>query len=205
MQVQLEKGLVTCMQGEKNLNDLLSGQKENLGKEGIGFNSELKKKSKKKKKNKKKMPTPSYKAIVFVKEGESAKVKEVVNKDVGAGSSGTISQPLEVETVGTITSSSGTVNPLGAHNNFAGKYNPSYVLMKARDGHVYAKYVGTSYSYDYHWAIWVPKTLVTNKRGPIQKWGPGARVRELCPLPCSFSIPTKSSMPGCELRSGMLG
>ena len=95
-----------------------------------------------------------------------------MNKDVGVGSSRTISQPLDVDTIGTIASSSGTVNPLGAHNNFAGKYNLSYVLMEARDGHVYAKYVGTSYGDDYHWAIWVPKTLVTNKRGPIQKWGP---------------------------------
>ena len=46
-----------------------------------------------------------------------------------------------------------------------------YVLMKARDGHVYANYVGTSYGDDYHWAIWVPKVLVANKRGPDEKWG----------------------------------
>jgi hypothetical protein len=44
---QLEKGLVSCIQGEKNLNDLLSNQKEVVGKEGIGFAP----KSKKKKKN----------------------------------------------------------------------------------------------------------------------------------------------------------
>jgi hypothetical protein len=55
------------------------------------------------------------------------------------------------------------------HNDFAGKYNPSYVLLKSYDGHVFAKYAGTSYGDDYHWDIWVPKTLVTNKRGPIQK------------------------------------
>ena len=34
---QLEKGLVPCIQGEKNLNDLLSNHKEFVGKEGIGF------------------------------------------------------------------------------------------------------------------------------------------------------------------------
>ena len=56
------------------------------------------------------------------------------------------------------------------HNDFAGKYNPSYALMKSIDGCVFAKYVGTSYEDDYHYAIWVPKTLVTNKRGPIPKW-----------------------------------
>ena len=59
---------------------------------------------------------------------------------------------------------------IAPHNDFAGKYNPSYVLLKTNDGHVYAKYVGTSYGDDYHVAIWVPKTLVTNKKGPIQKW-----------------------------------
>ena len=61
------------------------------------------------------------------------------------------------------------------HNDFAGKYNPSYVLMKSRNGCVFAKYVGTSYGDDYHYAIWVPKTLVTNKRGPIPKWVPKSK------------------------------
>ena len=68
------------------------------------------------------------------------------------------------------------VNEAGtSHNNFAGKYNPSYVLMKSYDGSVYAKYVGTSYGDDYHWSIWVPKTLVANKRGPIEKWVPKSK------------------------------
>ena len=44
---QLEKGLFSCIQGVKNLNDLLSNQKEVVGKEGIGFAP----KSKNKKKN----------------------------------------------------------------------------------------------------------------------------------------------------------
>ena len=30
---------------------------------------------------------------------------------------------------------------ISPHNDFAGKYNPSYVLLKSNDGHVYAKYV----------------------------------------------------------------
>ena len=34
---QLKKGLVTCIQGEKNLNDLLSNQKEVVAKEGVGL------------------------------------------------------------------------------------------------------------------------------------------------------------------------
>ena len=32
LKVQLEKGLVSCIQGEKNLNDLLSNQKEVVAK-----------------------------------------------------------------------------------------------------------------------------------------------------------------------------
>ena len=48
---QLEKGLVSCIQGEKNLNELLSNQKECVAKEGIGFDpSQNKKKNKHKKK-----------------------------------------------------------------------------------------------------------------------------------------------------------
>jgi hypothetical protein len=57
------------------------------------------------------------------------------------------------------------------HNNFAIKYNPSYVLCHAYDGYVYAKFIGSPNEY-IAWSIWVPKTLVTNKRGPIEKWGP---------------------------------
>jgi hypothetical protein len=59
------------------------------------------------------------------------------------------------------------------HNNFAGKYNPSYVLCKYDDGYVYARYVGPCNEYAFReYAIWVPKTLVTNVKGPIEKWVP---------------------------------
>ena len=60
---QLEKGLVTCIQGEKNLNDLLSNQKEAVAKEGVGFVT----KSKNKKKNDKTHRPPPLKQT-FVKE-----------------------------------------------------------------------------------------------------------------------------------------
>ena len=53
--------------------------------------------------------------------------------------------------------------------NKAGDFNPSYVLCRASDGHVYAKFVGSPYEY-IEWSIWVPKTLVTNIKGPITKW-----------------------------------
>jgi hypothetical protein len=52
--------------------------------------------------------------------------------------------------------------------NFAGKYNPHYVLCRDYYGNVYAKYVGPYDGY-IEWTIWVPKVLVTNKRGPIKK------------------------------------
>ena len=143
MKAQLEKGLATCIQGKKNLNDLMSNQKVVVGKEGLGFSPELKKANKKKK-----MPTSPSKYIVFVKEGEPTRKKE---------------EPI----VG-----GKAIRSNATHNDFAGKYNPSYVLMKSKDGYVYAKYVGTTYGNDYHYAIWVPKSLVTNKRGPIPKWVP---------------------------------
>ena len=56
-------------------------------------------------------------------------------------------------------------------SNKADDFNPSYVLCRASDGHVYAKFVGSSYEY-IEWSIWVPKTLVTNIKGPITKWVP---------------------------------
>src|SRR5664279_4360392 len=52
LKAQLGKGLATFIQGEKNLNDLLSNQKGVIGKEGLGFapkpkkaNNKMKKKS----------------------------------------------------------------------------------------------------------------------------------------------------------------
>ena len=139
---QLEKGLVTCIQGEKNLNDLLSNQKEVVAKEGIGFAP----KSKDKKKNDKAKRPPLKKT--FVKEGEGASKEK--NNNVKGG---------DVK--------KGNATP----SNKAGDFNPSYVLCRASDGHVYAKFVGSPYEY-IEWSIWVPKTLVTNIKGPITKWVP---------------------------------
>ena len=48
---------------------------------------------------------------------------------------------------------------------------PSYVLRKTKGGEVYAKLVGPQNAFRFY-AIWVPKTLVTNLRGPIAKWVP---------------------------------
>jgi hypothetical protein len=57
------------------------------------------------------------------------------------------------------------------HHDLAGIANPHYVLFRDYYGDVYAKYVGPNNGY-VAWSIWVPKTLVPNKRGPIDKWGP---------------------------------
>ena len=62
-------------------------------------------------------------------------------------------------------------NVLMRRTNKAGDFNPSYVLCRASDGHVYAKFVGSPHEY-IEWSIWVPKTLVTNIKGPIIKWVP---------------------------------
>jgi DNA repair exonuclease SbcCD ATPase subunit len=52
--------------------------------------------------------------------------------------------------------------------------NPHYELFADYYGDVYARYVGP---YDGYIArsIWVPKTLVTNMRGPIVKWVPKSK------------------------------
>ena len=59
-------------------------------------------------------------------------------------------------------------------SNFAGTNNPNYILYIDYYGDVYAKYVG---SYDGYiaYSIWVPKTLVANQKGPIEKWVPKSR------------------------------
>ena len=46
--------------------------------------------------------------------------------------------------------------------------NPHYELFTDYYGDVYARYVGPYDGY-VAWSIWVPKTLVTNMRGPIEK------------------------------------
>ena len=87
---------------------------------------------------------PPSKVIKFVKEGEVAKDKQtntIVSGDATRGNA--------------------------THNDFVGKYNPSYVLMKSKDGILFAKYVGTSYGNDYHWTIWVPAKCWRSWRGLI--------------------------------------
>ena len=116
-----------------------------MAKEGIGFVP----KPKKKKNDKTKQP-PSLKQT-FVKEGEG-----IFNKKKNNVKGGGVKKNPTIPA------------------NMAGDFNPSYVLCRASDGHVFAKFVGSSYEY-IEWSIWVPKTLVTNLKGPITKWVPKSK------------------------------
>ena len=114
-----------------------------MAKEGIGFAP----KSKNKKKNDKTKRPPPLKQT-FVKEGEGAPKEKKNNAKSGDAKKGKAISP-----------------------NKASDFNPSYVLCRASDGHVYAKFVGSPHEY-IEWPIWVPKTLVANIKGPITKWVP---------------------------------
>jgi prefoldin subunit 5 len=62
----------------------------------------------------------------------------------------------------------------GTHirDDFAGDNNPNYSLYTNYYGNVCARYIGP-YDGFIHYAIWVPKTLVANKKAPIVKqWVP---------------------------------
>ena len=158
LKAELAKGIASCIQGEKSLNELLSKQRDNVSKEGLGYNPKSKNKNKKKG-----LATTPPRVITFVKEGEQAKEKEKGKAKAKDASPSKPASPV-------------TNNKASAptHNNFEERYNPLYVLCRDYNGHVYAKYVGPYDGY-IEWSIWVPKTLVTNLRGPIQKWVPKSK------------------------------
>ena len=107
---QLEKGLVSLIQGEKNLNDLLRNQKEVVAKEGVGFSPKSKNKKKNEKKNDKTKRPPPLKQT-FVKEGEGAPKEKKNNAKSGDAKKGK-----------------------AISSNKVGDFNPSYVLCRASDG-----------------------------------------------------------------------
>ena len=111
--------------GKGVLDEILSKQRTNNGKEGLGY---VPKTKKKKNKNKKKSKS---------------------------------TQPK------TSTTTNDKTNYVG----LAGANNPNYELFCDYYGDVYASFVGPFDSY-ISWSIWVPKTLFTNMRGPIEKWVP---------------------------------
>jgi hypothetical protein len=192
--IRLKAKLATCIQGEKNLNDLLSNQRMTKGKEGLGFVAESskkrdlglvaeplkkKKKNKKNKKNKKKKkkkkkkpaaaaPTPHvpFDICYAEEEWEELKGKEEKVEVTGVSGSKGPESPAGSSSPESPAPKARVFGP--THNDFAGKYNPHYVLLMDYYGDVYDKYVGPYDGY-IEYAIWVPKILVTNKRGPIQK------------------------------------
>ena len=128
----------------QNLNEVLSHHKESLAKEGLGFDPST---SATKDVALSKGSTPQK--VVFVREGHKEKGKSKVDKVVSrkaARGKPTYNKPKEF-------------------------MPPSYVLRKGKDGYVYAQFVGPRNAFRFY-AIWVPKTLVTNLRGPIVKWVP---------------------------------
>ena len=57
---------------------------------------------------------------------------------------------------------------------FAGSNNPSHVLFVDYYGHIRARFIGPQED-NVDWTIWVPKPLVTNMIGPIEKWVPKSK------------------------------
>jgi hypothetical protein len=143
------------LKGNKKLDELLNAQKKHGDKTGLGYASKSKKNKKKKNKKKKKNSVPA----------PPPSLKKHASNEIYYDENGNIFEEEVREVIGNAKKA------MPNHNNFAGKYNPSYVLCRERDGHVYAKFVGSSNEY-VAWSTWVPKTLVTNKKGPIEKWGP---------------------------------
>ncbi|KAK1601780.1 hypothetical protein QYE76_018367 [Lolium multiflorum] len=117
-------------QSKLSLDDLLSKQRSNNGKEGLGYIAKAKKANKQKAK-------PAQEKKKAITNGEAPKGNTINDDD-------------------------------------AGNANPHYVLFKDYYGDVYDKYVGPYDGY-VAWSIWVPKTLVANKRGPIEKWVPKSK------------------------------
>src|SRR3954462_2972803 len=72
---QLKKGLLTCAQGEKNLNEVLSHHKESIAKEGLGFDPST---SATKDVALSKRSTPQK--VVFVREGTRTKERRRLMK-----------------------------------------------------------------------------------------------------------------------------
>ena len=59
-------------------------------------------------------------------------------------------------------------------SNFTGTNNHHHIHYVDYYGDVYAKYVGPIEGFT-QYSIWVPKTLVANLKGPIEKWGPKSK------------------------------
>jgi hypothetical protein len=107
--------------GDKRLDELLSAQKQHGDKTVLGFISKSKKnRNKKKNNNKKKFLVPT-------------RLKKRIPNDICFDEDGNVSEE-EGELVKEVVGNAKRAMP--NHNNFSGKYNPSYVLCRDYDRHV---------------------------------------------------------------------
>ena len=166
LKAKLANDSTPSTQDKMSLDVLLSKQKVNGEKRGIGYVPKSNKKKNEKKK--KALPAPSHNGKISVKEGEKAKDKgkSLVDQTGVSGPSRPESPASRPESP---ASRSGVSGP-----GFAGVNNPHYVLCRDYYGDVCAKFVGPFDGY-IDWSIWVPKTLVTNMRGPIKAWVPKSK------------------------------
>jgi hypothetical protein len=108
--------------GNERPDELLNAQKQHGDKTGLGYVSKSKKKKNKKKKKSVPIPPPS--------------LKKHISNEICFDEDGSVFEEDMKEVIGNAKKA------MPNHNNFAGKYNPSYVLCRAYDRHVYAKFVG---------------------------------------------------------------
>ena len=138
--VRLTKELAkfTSSKEKMSLDDLLSKQRSPNNQYVLGHVPYATKKKSNKKKNQKNNTVPSSLPNMpnFVKEGEMSKASSSTSR---SGVSG-VSRPESPGKPESPARKTGVSAP--THNDFAGKYNPSYVLCRDYKGHVYAKYVG---------------------------------------------------------------
>ena len=121
-----ERAKLTSSKGKMSLDDILSKQRSPHNQCGLGYVPY----ATKKKKNKKKSTVSSSLTNMtnFVKEGEKSQVSSSSAK---AGVSG-VSRPESPGKPESPARKTGVSAP--THNDFAGKYNPSYVLCRDYNG-----------------------------------------------------------------------
>jgi hypothetical protein len=106
------------LKGDEKLDELLNAQKQHGDKTGLGYASKSKKNKKKKKKKKKKKSVPA----------PPPSLKKHVPSKICYDENGNVFEEEVREVIGN------GKKAMPNHNNFAGKYNPSYVLCCAHDG-----------------------------------------------------------------------
>jgi hypothetical protein len=151
----LNNDLGKCFVGETKLKCILGYQKMSINKEGLGY-----------------APKKGKEAFVpqktkFVKNKGKNVVNETPKKAYGKGSF--VSHKASfVKNKGKLV-----IGECSKKNDVSFNIvNSCYILKKNIDGNIIAKFVGNPKTCVRKNAIWVPKVLVTNIRGPKQVWVP---------------------------------